>query len=339
MIINNITDIQRVIQASKATTYDRLQQHIQNAEKAFVLPLLGNNLYQAMADYSTSDDNPKYTTPSQQQLQPEIEQGDTDADKKKAWALVLWNIQHAAIHLAYHVGFDVLSAYISDAGFRRQESDNSKSLFKYQEDNLKKYFHETGMNSLDSALEVLESNINHFDLFLPVLTNLKSQFFPDTKTFQHHYNINNSRLVFMRLKQHIKTVEEITIMPFIGSGNYAFILEELQKSSPNPNVTSILPYIRDPLAYLSVAMLMEESGADITERGLYFKGQRSITNSDFVMPANEKRIDYLVARNKEIADRYLARLQNKLSADEWDGDFANTGLHKRDNADKRTFWA
>jgi len=41
------------------------------------------------------------------------------------------------------------------------------------------------------------------------------------------------------------------------------------KDEPAAKVLAILPYIRKPIAYLSTAMLMEESGADLTEKAQY----------------------------------------------------------------------
>jgi hypothetical protein len=353
MLIKDKTDIDRVIKTSKATSYELLQTHLQNAEGSFLVPLLGRDTYQALIDYNISD-NPRYTSPSRDKLEPPIAQeednGDlldgedsqqpSDNDIKKAHALALWHAQHALIHLAYYLGFDALSAYVSDGGFRRMESDTIKSLFKYQEDNLKRYFHETGMNSLDNLLAILEEHIAVFDSFKGVLDKLKSQIFPDTGTFQKHYHIGSSRIVFLRLKQHIKTTEELQIAPVIGEGNYITIIAELKKEEPDAKVVTLLPYLRDPLAYLSTAMLMEESGAEITERGLYFSGlQGSVQNNSVFLPSSEARIKELVARNRRTGQAYLSRLLKQMGQDgQWEGDFSRRGLHSRDNTGKKTFW-
>jgi hypothetical protein len=239
------------------------------------------------------------------------------------------------------VGFDMLNAYVSDGGFKRSESASVKSLFKYQEDHLKQYFKTTGFNSIDTALEWLEANATHFPEFGDRLSELKGRIIPNTKAFDRHYNINASRLVFMRLSQHIKMVEEIELAPVLGKENVDFILAELAKAEPTAKVKAILPYLRDPVAYLSVAMLMEESGADLTDRGLYYTGQRSISNSDYVMPATDNRIAVLVNRNRQIALRYLDRLKTYLlqNSELWnDYESPRDRLHERDNTNKKTFW-
>ena len=334
MLLKDITDIKRVMQTSAATSYDRLEPHIQNAEKAFIIPLLGKEMYDALEEYAADPANPQYINPSRQ-----WPGSDPTDEKEKATALVLWHAQHAIINLAYFVGFDVLGAFVSDGGFRRLEGDTQKSLFKYQEDNLKRYFQETGMNSCDDMLEAVEAHIGHFPQFEEMLEKLRSNIIPDTKTFNIHYHINNSRIVFMRVKPHMKTVRELVLAKEIGEQNMAFILEELKKEEPGQKVKNILPYLRNPMAYLAVTMLMEETGAEVTERGLYFTGQRSIMNSDFVMPTNENRVTYLIERNRKIADQYLAMLRKHLNKEEWEGDFSrDSRLHNRDNSGKRTLW-
>lgn len=365
MLINNLDDIKRVMQVSAATSYNKLSSHIQNAEKDYIVPIIGQEMYDALVAYSMGADNPKYTDPSRTQLQPPIvddpveeetpgeedppvgedppaEEGVLDeAEKKKAYANALWYAQHASIHLAYYVGFSVLSAYINDGGFMRHDGDNFKSLFKYQEDRLRRYFLESGMNSLDNLLEALEKGIEHFEEFQSVYETLRSNIFPGTRYFQEVYNINNSRIVFMRLKQHIKTVEDLTIIPAINAGNFAIIQVELVKDEPDIKVRKILNYLRKAAAYLSSAMLMEESGADITERGLYFTGlQGSGEKSDTILPTLESRIDKLIVRNRETGNTYLNALLNLMAKDGWTGNFKPTrNIHNRNNTGKRTFFA
>lgn len=339
MLIKDIVQVKYVVQVSAATDFEPLKQHINNAEAAYIAPLLGSDLYETLVEYHADDNNYFITGPDFPFDRPQ-DASHTEADHYTA--ILLWYVQHALMHLAYHKGFDMLNAYISDGGFKRKESDHVKSLFKYQEDNLKKYYHETGMNALDTVLEWIERKIGTFKTdFEEQYKQLKGRIIPDTKTFQQHYNINNSRLTFMRLNQHMKAAEELHLVHWLGRANLDYVLEELKKDEPATKVVSIMPYLRDPIAYFSVAMLMQESGADITERGLYFVGQRSISNSDYVMPAIEARIKELVRRNNNLAESYLTRLRYYLTshAAEWnDYDNPRGRLHNRDNTDKKTFW-
>lgn len=346
MLLNNIDEVRCVLRVSPSTSYDLLATHIANAENAFLLPLLGPEMYSALLKYHSDPANHRYTNPDlllvvkQEGSTPE--QGEPLPDEKtRAWSLVLWFSQHALLHLSYFLGFDALNAYISDAGFQRSEGERTKSLYKYQEDNLKRYFLDTGMNSLDQVLEYLERYNEHFSEFHTALKQIKSHILPTAASFHAHYFINNSRLTFLRLQQHIQTVEDINITQAVGADNMRYIYSELQKTEPAPKVGKILPYLRPPIVYIASAMLMEESGADLTERGLYFKAQRSTSNSDYVMHASESRIIDLVRRNKELGQVYLNRLLKYLNDNkEWAFEWSPGGRTiNRNNTDKKIFVA
>lgn len=335
MLLNSINDVKNVIQVSAAATFDRLKPHLANAESTYIQPLLGAEMYAAILEYQADDETYKITEPGFSTSTPPE---DVDEDEYP-YAIVLWYAQHAIVNLAYHLGFDSLNAYIADQGFGRLESDRVKSLFKYQEDNLKRYFRETGMNSLDTMLEILELNIEKLPEFATELQKLKGKIIPDTKTFNAHYHIGNSRIVFLRLQTHIKTVEELQIVSAVGADVINTVYTELAKETPAQSVVKLLPYLRDPLVHFAVAMLMEDTGAEITERGLYFKGVKNIVNSDLIMPAAEPRVLELIARTKSIANQYMQRL-NRYLTENWIGyDNPRYRAHNRDNTDKKTFWA
>lgn len=338
MLFKDITDVKAVISVSAATSFERLSPFINTVERDYILPVIGNDLYQDIEEYCNTEDRYKITSPDF----PLKWNEDMDHDElSHVTAILIWHLQNAVVHLAYHKGFDMLNSYISDGGFKRSETETVKSLFKYQEDHLKNYLHEAGMNAIDTALEWLEQHEDLFPEHGGVFKKMKGRIIPNTRIFNEHYNINNSRLTFMRLQQHMKDVEDLEISPHLGPENLALILSELKKEEPSTKVVTILPYLRNPVAYLSAAMLMEESGADLTHKGLYYTGQRSIANSDYVMPTPEERITALIKRNKEIGVRYLSRLRKYISdnSEEWGGTpNPRSFFHNRDNTGKKILW-
>jgi len=121
------------------------------------------------------------------------------------------------------------------------------------------------------------------------------------------------------------------------------IKAEMVKDSPAEKVLKLLPHIRKPIAFFATAYLMEESGADLTEKGLYFDsfGVHDVSNLNRG-PASEQRIAAMIARNRMIGDRYLGLLKNYLlnHAEDWPEFTAPAGfILNRDNTDKKTFWA
>lgn len=306
-----------------ANDIKRLQPHLESAEVAFIKPLLGVSLYEELGEFYEE--------------RPEGELTRVQEDTSRLLAMV----QSSIVHLAYFMGFDVLNVSISDMGFMRAESNTSKSLFKYQEDNLREYFKNNGFNSLDDILLFIESNIDSFNEFAasPNYTVIKGAFIPNTAAFHEIFFIHNSRLTFLRLKPHMRFIEETVIRPVLTPEIYQVVKQGMVLPQVPDQVAPLIPYIRPVMAYLSAALLMEESGADMSERGLFFhatmpnnRDNRQITASD------HERVMMLVNRARQMGNLYLEALKSYLS-DNWTGYSGRPRPLSRDNNGKKTFWA
>ncbi len=319
MFFNSTEEIREFLPVSNGIEFSRLKPHLQIVEQTYIRPLFGKELLIELDHFQSGQ------TPSGEHAQ------------------LLSLIRSAEIHLVYWLGYDVLNSYISDGGFRRIETDKIKGLYKYQEDNLKEYFKTTGFNSLDNCLEFIEENIEALASFRQSETwkALNVSFIPDTKTFNSIYFINNSRLIFLRLLGFFTIIEDLYLKPVMGD-HLTFIRSELAKETPEAKVTAIIPFIRKPLAFLAVSMLMEESGADLSDKGLYFEGKTSTFSNDATkQPTSNERITELTKRTKALGESYLVQLKEYLiaNATAWNNYTApKSGLHNRDNTAKKTFW-
>jgi hypothetical protein len=328
MLLKSITEIKSILPIGIGNDFNRLAPHIANAENKYIKSLLGTATYNKLTEFYSTDypDNP--------------------TDQQKAFKTLLEKIQHSLIHLTYYAGFDFLNTTISDSGFQRTETDNLKGLYKYQEDNLRNYFSDSGFNSLDDVLIYIEENIIHFEEFKNSSnrTELKSSFLPTVKVIESiPFIIHNSRLIFLSLKPHTAYIEDTIIKKILGDTIYAYIKSEMIKDSPDPKVSAILPYIRKPLIYLSSALLMEETGATLGRKGLYFEKINPIfrgnTNKEPSLPYT---VSFMVERNRKMGTNYLNGLISYLldNEEDWpDYTGETTFSFSRNNTDKKTFWA
>jgi hypothetical protein len=334
MLFKSIDEIKQFLVVGAGTDFNRLKPHVQNAETAYLRPLLGTELFKELQDFY---DNPPANP---------LEGGNI------LFMELLSLVQRTLIHLTYWSGFQVLNATISDGGFKRTESEKVKSLFKYQEVELKEYFKTAGFNGLDEILFYLEMEIRksegepvNFRSFVDsdAWTILKSSFIPDTSTFNSIVFINHSRLTFLRLKPPMQLVEDLEIKPLLGETIFNEINLEMVKTTPSEKVMAILPHIQKALAYLATALLIEESGADLTDKGLYFESTSSENNlTTNKQPAESDRINFLAKRNKGIGLNYLERLKSYLiaNATDWPTYSGQSGnALRRNNTDKKSFWA
>lgn len=327
MLINSLSEIKSVLPVGAGNDFLRLRVHLQNAENAFVIPLLGSNMYAELEEFYLSPPMGE-PTPVQTSMQA-----------------LLQKVQHATVHLGYFLGFDFLNISVTDMGFSRLESDRAKSLYKYQEDNLREYFRSAGFNALDDILVFLEENIGDFGEFRasPSWTVFRQSFIPTARVFNEILFINGSRLTFLRMRPHMAHVEETMILPLLGRENMELIRSEMVKEDPAPKVTAILPLIRRAVAWLASSLLMEESGADLSDRGLYFTATwQGYYENRKVAPSAPDRIALLVSRNRQTGENFLAAIRAHMAAnpEEWPSAAVTTEVwNRRDNTGKKTFWA
>lgn len=325
MLFKKIDEIKTFLPIGVGNDFLRLKPHIENAENKYIKTVLGTAMFDELQEFY------------------EAEYPEEPTEVQKAMLQLQTKTQHALIHLAYFVGFDFLNVNVSDAGFQRIESERTKGLYKYQEENLKSYFSDAGFNALDDVLVFLENNIEHFAEF-KAQTNwdeLKTAFLPTVKIVEKiPFNLHGSRLTFLALQPHIAFIEDSVIRPTLGTAIYSEIKTEMAKDTPSEKVSAILPHIRKPLIYLASALLMEETGATLDKKGLYFE-KFTGTEPDNKMkgPSTEERIAAMIARNRMIGNSYLDMLKSYLMEnwDAWEGN--NKRLPNRDNNGKKTFWA
>ncbi len=323
MLFTTITEIKEFLPIGVGNDFNRLKPHIANAENKYIKPLLGTSMYDELVEFygETYPDEP--------------------TEAQEATKELLEKVQHALIHLAYFMGFDFLNISVSDAGFQRNEGTHTKGLYKYQEDNLRNYFSDSGFNSLDDVLVYLEENIDYFNEFKLAdnWTELKESFLPTVSVIEGiPYNIHGSRLIYLALRPHIAYAEDTQIKTTLGETIYNEVKTEMVKDDAATKVTALLPYIRKPLIYLAAALLMEETGATLDNRGLFFEETSATYPGNKVKKPTEPDAMFArVQRERVKAVNYLEDLKNQLIAN-WDDFEADSGVFNRDNTNKKTFW-
>ena len=327
MLFKNTPEIKTFLPIGAGNDFNRLKPHIANAENKYIKPILGTAMYDELQEFYEADypENPN--------------------EAQEATKTLLEKVQHSLIHLAYYIGFDFLNVSVSDAGFNRIEGEKTKGLYKYQEDNLKQYFSTAGYNGLDDVLVFIEENIEHFGEFAAEQNHadIKQAFLPTVKVVEAiPFNIQTSRLTFLALQPGIAFIEDTVIKPTLGATRYASLKAEMLKTeNQDATLMALVPLIRKPLIYLASVHLMEETGATLGDKGLYFeKTDSTVTNTAVKAPAEIERVAAMITRNRNVGNAYLAILKSYLAEtfpDEYTG--STTRHFSRDNTDKKTFWA
>lgn len=319
-------EIKDILPVSVAVTREKLWPFIEKVERKFLLSLLERDLYDDLQKFYNNKDK--------------WESGSGEDSAKTTELIKL--IQIAELNLAYFMGFDVLNVKISDAGFQRIAANEAFSgLYKYQEENLKKYFESTGFDGLDDVLKYIEDYIEYF----PEWENSdnyaarKTAIIKDAEAFDKICAIGKSRLTFLRLQRYMNEVIDFDIKPLLGS-EYSTLITELAKEDPAAKYTALVPEIAKPLAYYSAAKLIENSGS-LTDRGLLFEAKNSLFPDDTTRKYAEgdSAITASISYRK-VADRYLEALRKYLIDNSFtDQGSADGSVYDRDNTNKKTFIA
>ncbi len=324
-----LEEVRKYLPVSLATTFSNISPFIQSAEVNYILPLLGQQLYDLVQKF--------YDSPTP------LPAGITVESSPK-YTILIEHIQRSLINLTYWASFDFMNILMNDSGFHRQESDHEKSLFKYQEDSLKAGFKNNGFDGLDTMLEFIEANMPAFPLFSESAnyTERKSSIIPNTAGFNKIFNINNSRLVFLKISRYITQVEDFEIQALLGANLFARVKEEIAKTLPDDKIIKLIPYIQKPLVHLSIARAGFHLGINITDKGLFFESQNATQqNSHVTTPLSDQQYFALARSSENVGLAYMDRLTGFLSANAMDyPEYVIPGGSPliRTNTGKTTFW-
>ncbi|MBT3244827.1 MAG: hypothetical protein HN352_16900 [Bacteroidetes bacterium] len=325
-----VEEIRKYIPVSVATSFANVSPLIGSAESKYILPLLGQSLYNQVHAYYID--------------QEATIDGITQGNKGK-FDILIEHVQRSLINLTYYSGFEFLSVSINDSGFHRQESESEKSLFKYQEEAIKNQFKDAGFNGLDTMLEFIESNPSVFPLFSESAsyTLRKESIIPSTRVFDSLININESRLVFLKIKRFITEVEDFDIKAALGGTLFDLVKTEIVKQSPAEKIAALLPYIQKPLAHLALSKAFRSLGIHVRDRGVFFLSQEStMQNSTSEKAVDRDTLSAMIQSEKETGEFYLATLREFLvsNASIYTEIVRTSGnAFVRDNSSKTSFWS
>ena len=314
---NKGAEFQQVVKGSAALGYTTVAPMLRDAYDLFIQPLVGN--MSQIIDAAYLEDNP---TPVQAEL--------------------IRLTQRANANLAMWYGFGEMNMSLSSSGFTRVESETSRSLYKYQERELRESYKEKGFNALDDLLIFFEKNISTFPEFKETKCYLESRtmLVPGASLVSEYIPINRSRLIFLRMKTHISFVEEIKLPSLIGSD----IVEDLAANrgdEADVKYIKLLALLQPVIINFAAARLIKASGS-LTDRGLYYTsivGGMS-GNDEESAPANMEQIAMQANLLNADAEEYLQRANQFIKTNFPTLYKGNSGdTFKVDNDGRKAFWA
>lgn len=317
---NDAAELNQFIPVSAALYFESVQSSLEDAWRLFVLPLLGEALAEEIEAYYDDEE------PTALQLK------------------VLNECQRAVANLAFWYNYDELNIRISDQGMQRQESDGSfKQTYKYQEDQLKTSFKNKGFNALDRVIDLLDKHQKDFPLYeqSPAYASRKSSIVRSTAEVDANYFINNSHLIFLRLKPIFKSVEDTVLQPALGDALYQALTKALKDGTEVLGDTTTEEFRQRCASFVvlkSIAKLVRQTGS-LTDRGLYFASIHEGDGNLSVRPSDRETALSLASELEREADTRLNLLMKFIQfylPDFYKG--RQSDVLNRDNNHKRTMF-
>lgn len=310
---NSASEIRPYIPVAKSLAFDVVNAPLRNAFEMFIRPLLGETMTADLISYYAA------ATPSDKETR------------------LVQLAQRANAFLAFWYDYAEMNVLITDAGVRRQESETAKTPYKYQEQALKTGWKEKGFNALDDLLQYLEVNIDTFAHFAesPNYTAAKKDIVRNASDIDTYYFINNSRILYLRLRPHMRTVVNTIVAPRMGD-TYTELLTELVKTTPDAKFVKLREALVPVVVFYAVSRLIRETGS-LTDKGLFFDTQQSTDDANYTSPATDTNKNMQATMAEGDAISYWKIAERMLKAD-----FGYTAtasrVPKRDNNDKKAFW-
>jgi len=280
MIVDNVEIIQANLPVGKTLTWDKVKMFVGDAEDD-LKKVIGKTFYDEIdADSSTG-------TPMEEL-------------KKK--------LQSSISYYAYWLGFEIMNATFSNQGIHRIESEQGgkKALFQRQEENLKLTFKRTGQNKLDGALEYMEDNKISFPTWVasPEYTLLRLFFINSTSVFSSLYFINNSRLVFLKLRSYQTMAEDFDIISLIGRAFFDELKTQIKTDALTPENAKFVNLLQKAVAPLTIYHGAYSLLVNMTELGV-IKIEDDATAPNFRKKTQTEYWDKIISDAKKTGDNYI----------------------------------
>lgn len=311
---SNAAEIQPFIPVQSSTAFLDVQAHLKSAFEMFIRPLLGQAMTARLIEIY-------YMT------------GPSDIQK-----LLVETAQRANANLAWWNSFDELQISFDGSGMHRLESETQKSLYKYQDTSLRTSFREKGFSAIDDLLRIMETYPDSFQQFKDseYYTLMQGELVRSTDEVQQFYHINSSRVIFLRLKSHLKIVSETIIRPRMATV-YDALIAAMKSGTMSAAQVQLRGALVPVVVFKAVARLIGETGS-ISDRGLFFERLSASVDVAGREPVSDERLIFQRKNADADAEMYWKMAEAILATDFNVQPSTGTKVPRRDNTDKKSFW-
>ena len=295
-----IDELKDYIQIASSYDCSRIQNLLLATENTYIIALLGTKLFNRIAKDQT-------------RFPDEIGM-----------------CRKAVANITVYENFTLLNTLLLSGGFARVAGENTDSLYRYQEEDLKQIFRRNGFDQLDLIINHFLDKIDSFPEFKEseYYKAGRGELIPDRFVFSQYYK-PIGHIVFRYMQAFIRRSEDLDISDIVD-------LSELRQAVLSDTISDqqqrTIELVRPVIVCLAVAYAMEDMGVNIDNAGIWMERRVAADGIREKNPPDTIQVNTLVSKYRNMANRYLRELQKHLSG------ATNTNPLIRDNKNKKTTW-
>jgi hypothetical protein len=256
-LITTTDELRTYLAADANTQIATLAPYIAEAERRYIVPLLGNELYVALKEELEE------TTPAAR------------------FTDLLPCVQRPLAHYSYYLAFPHLIANLGEKGLRVAQTDSSYSAPKWMHDQVAASLLQNADAAADALLEYLEEEADTWPEWVAGegYTLGEGLLLHSVELADRYIDISGSRRIFLKLKKYIAAVERKVIRARICQDEYDELATALKDGTLTEEQESLLDMIRPAVAKMALHQALPGMRVQITPDGVYMLGSNDGTVS------------------------------------------------------------
>lgn len=298
MLIHNIAEFRKYVQATAAFNFSQVEQHLLKAQVVELSQTFGSNLVVAMdARWNNGAPSPALNA-------------------KEAYVIGLF--QTAIANFGYVKALPFLSVQNTSAGAAQAETPQNKPLFKWQKLEIENEAIENSWQAMEAAVLYLIANRNDFATWKDTAYEAAqlANFVNTASEFNLSYGIASSRRTFEAIKSSLRDAENLHLKPVLGRNLFNELKTQIAARAVTDANAIILRMIKDAVANYAIAIAVFKLELRFDENGARVISNTSTGGSD---TSRVKSAADLETKNRiaeicaESARNYIGELQQYLA--------------------------
>lgn len=230
-LLKTIDEIKKYLAVNITADFNSILPYINQATEKYLKDILGEDLLDELQDYFDAGSMPA-----------EYEQ-------------LLEKTQMPLVNFAFFLAVSNLNLQITGAGFVVTANQNQTPASQTRTDALKADLESAGYDGIETLLRFLEVNDDQFTLWVgsEAYTEHFRFFVKDADDFHKEVNIGSSRRRFLEMRQTIKNVETLQIIPVISQELTDVIKTQIKNGNVSTANSKILTHLKSAVANLVAA--------------------------------------------------------------------------------------